>query len=317
MTGSGTIGDPYIIENVTDLQNIENDLTAYYELGGNIDASATTGWNGGAGFDPIILFTGQLDGKGFTISDLFINRPTESYVGLIGYINGNVVLKNIAMTGVDITGKSYVGALFGTAGSGDVLDIGNCSSAGSVTGVLDHIGGLIGDTWDGTIDDCYSSCTISGRVNVGGLIGYSIDMTITNCYATGTVTGSGVANSSVGGLIGKLWAGSLTKCYATGNASGIDWVGGLIGQIAQNPTISDCYARGNATAVDYYAGGFAEGIITLAPLMIVTLLVPQQVWVWWVAFVVKIMGQSLTASGIPKHLRMLQAMVELVKLQLR
>ena len=39
MTGSGTQEDPYIIENVTDLQNIQNDLSAYYELGGNIDAS--------------------------------------------------------------------------------------------------------------------------------------------------------------------------------------------------------------------------------------------------------------------------------------
>lgn len=49
MTGSGTQADPYIISDVDDLQAMSDDLTAYYELGGDIDASATTGWNGGAG----------------------------------------------------------------------------------------------------------------------------------------------------------------------------------------------------------------------------------------------------------------------------
>lgn len=49
MTGSGTLADPYIISDVDDLQAIENDLTAYYELANDIDASTTSGWNGGAG----------------------------------------------------------------------------------------------------------------------------------------------------------------------------------------------------------------------------------------------------------------------------
>jgi len=59
MTGSGTLLDPYVIWDVVDLQNMALDLTAYYELGQNIDAGATTGWNWDAGlgifkgFDPI------------------------------------------------------------------------------------------------------------------------------------------------------------------------------------------------------------------------------------------------------------------------
>ncbi len=35
------------------LQAMENDLAADYELGNNIDASLTSIWNGGLGFDPI------------------------------------------------------------------------------------------------------------------------------------------------------------------------------------------------------------------------------------------------------------------------
>ncbi|MBA7633357.1 hypothetical protein ES703_40923 [subsurface metagenome] len=49
MTGSGTAAAPYKIYNVTDLQAIGDNLAAYYELANDIDASATSGWNGGAG----------------------------------------------------------------------------------------------------------------------------------------------------------------------------------------------------------------------------------------------------------------------------
>ena len=251
MTGSGTSGDPYIITSKADLQAMENNLASYYELGSDIDGSGT-----GEGFDPILLFTGQLDGKGYTISSLFINRPTEYYVGLIGSANGNIVLKNISLTGVDITGIGTMGALLGYAGSGKVVDIDNCNSAGSITGTNGQVGGLVGLVTEGTIDDCWSSCTVingSGGDQTGGLIGYNIDAVITNCYATGAVTS---ADGRVGGLIGEDWTGTLSKCYATGNVSGLHEVGGLIGRVNSNPNIDDCYARGSAAApTDYYAGG--------------------------------------------------------------
>lgn len=266
MTGSGTALDPYIIEDVDDLQAIEDDLDAYYELGGNIDASATSGWNDGAGFVPIgrggTDFTGQLDGKEYTISGLFINMPDDSYIGLFGIIDGNAVLKNISMTGVDITGRNYTGALVGFVDSyTNVID--NCDSAGSVAGSAvgaagDYIGGLIGFTQQdsdegGTIDDCWSSCTISGRAGVGGLIGYDqYGAEVTSCYATGAVTAS---NLYGGGLVGCIYSGTYSQCYATGNVTAYRYGGGLFGK-SSHSTIINCYARGNVDASsDYYAGG--------------------------------------------------------------
>jgi len=72
----------------TDLQGMEGDHFGYYALGANIDASATTGWDGGAGFTPIgqgaYYFQGQFNGLGHTISGLSINRPSLDFVGLIG-----------------------------------------------------------------------------------------------------------------------------------------------------------------------------------------------------------------------------------------
>ena len=221
------------------------------------------GTGGAAGFDPIILFTGQLDGKEYTISDLFINRPSETYVGLIGYTNASIVLKNISMTGVNITGQTDVGALLGFDNGGGTPDIDNCNSAGSVSASSGgQVGGLIGRIDKGAIDDCWSSCTVVSTTGAqaGGLIGYCISTALTNCYATGSITGVGATAASIGGLLGDLWDAVITKCYARGDAVGQTWVGGFVGRIRQNPDISNCYARGDATAdpADWYAGGFTS-----------------------------------------------------------
>lgn len=264
MTGSGTQADPYIISDVDDLQAMENDLTAYYELANDIDASATVGWNAGAGFLPIGIttnpFSGQLDGKGYTISDLFINRPSTTSVGLIGILDGNNggVLKNIKMTGVDITGQKNVGALVGyISGYSDPVDIDNCNSAGSVT-ATDWAGGLIGYAESGAIDDCYSSCTvIVSEDYAGGLISEVVyeGITLTNCYATGSVTGGASPYNYFGGLVGFSYKGVYSKCYATGDVTGYRYVGGLMG-VSEYDTLDDCYARGDADAsTGYFAGG--------------------------------------------------------------
>lgn len=47
------------ITDVDELQAMEDALTEDYVLGNNIDASATSGWNGGAGFDPIGSYAWQ------------------------------------------------------------------------------------------------------------------------------------------------------------------------------------------------------------------------------------------------------------------
>ena len=56
---------------------------AHYILINDIDASDTSTWNCGAGFKPIGgIFNGSFDGRGYNISDLYINRPFTDNVGL-------------------------------------------------------------------------------------------------------------------------------------------------------------------------------------------------------------------------------------------
>jgi hypothetical protein len=51
--GSGNSGSPFQIQACTDLQNMSTNLTAYYVLDNNIDCTATSTWNSGAGFTPV------------------------------------------------------------------------------------------------------------------------------------------------------------------------------------------------------------------------------------------------------------------------
>lgn len=127
--GDGSKADPYLIENVHDLQHIEDDLTAYYALTQDIDAQVTKEWNGGEGFRAIGChdngFSGSLDGRNFTISNLYSDTSgnlsaTMTANGLFGVLEGEGRVENLNLEGVNVTGYDFVGGLIGRMRDGSV-----------------------------------------------------------------------------------------------------------------------------------------------------------------------------------------------------
>ena len=229
-----------VVNNLYQLQWINTALNGKYELGSNIDASATSAWNsngsgGYYGFNPIgnstNKFNGTFDGLGFTISNLYINRPSQYDVGLFGYSN-NATIKNIGLNNVDITGNSYVGGLLGYKNGGTIS---NSYASGNVNG-NSEVGGLVGYN-HGTISNSYSSGIVRGISYVGGLVGENYG-TISNSYASGTVSGS-IGSSYVGGLVGYNH-GTISNSYTSGNVDGYFSVGGLVGR-NDDGTIEDSF----------------------------------------------------------------------------
>jgi hypothetical protein len=187
-----------------------------YEQTADINASATSGWNSGAGFSPIgnntTKFTGSYDGQNHTISGLYINRSSD-WTGLFGFIEG-AEISNLGVTEVNISGA------YGT-------------------------GGLAGDNYNSsTINNCYSTGTVSGTYYVGGLVGINQSASISNSYSSCTVSG---VNTNIGGLIGDNNGSTVSQCYATGSVSGTNVVGGLIGYNRNTTTVSNNYCRGNVS----------------------------------------------------------------------
>ena len=213
-----------IVNNVYQLQWINQAVRGKYELGSNIDASATSSWNSGAGFKPLghelNSFRGSFDGMGHTISDLFIDRPTEDYVGLFGYANVGSMIQKVGLLNVDITGNAFTGGLVGmnTAGS-----IKYSFATGRVKGTLavgGLVGALIGLSTSGSIMDSYSLASVIGGVDVGGFIGIMRAATIINCYTTSSVEGTDVVGGFIGESNGTI-EGSLWDAVISGQSNGV------------------------------------------------------------------------------------------------
>lgn len=229
--GDGSELDPFTICTVTQLQNImsvDNPLntgsliTGYYEIRTSIDAIDTATWNETApgsgvyeGFDPLgncgrishcfwggdeIRFAGQIEGRGHTISNLYINRPgagvINNAVGLIGYGNGSTV-KNLSISNANVRGGGdAVGILIGY---GRGTRINNVVTSGTVTGGT-RTGGVCGDcTYSAMIEDSYSSAIAIGSLYSGALIGDLYASQTHNSFSVGSING----NSTLVGYVGS------------------------------------------------------------------------------------------------------------------
>ncbi len=238
----------YLIYDIFDLQNMSNDLSGDYIIMNDIDATATVGWNTEAGFDPvgddITRFNGSLEGQGYTITGLTINRSTENYVGLFGYTHDWAEIKNVVLEDVNISGQDNTGALAGW-NRGTIND---CQIKGNVSGNV-YTGGVLGRNY-GTISDCFKNGKVTGSSRVGGFVGYN-GATIQRCNTTtDTVTGS----SYIGGFAGQN-GNTLSYCSATTNyVNGTsERVGGLVGY--NTVRVEFCYAKANTNGNSRYVSG--------------------------------------------------------------
>ncbi|MFW2103529.1 GLUG motif-containing protein [Acinetobacter guillouiae] len=237
------------IQNIQQLQNMQSNLAGNYAVVNNIDATESKDWNAGQGFNPIgdgnNPFKGKLDGLGYTVSRLYINRPTQDYIGLISSAD-QAKIRNIGLLDVNITGRDSVGGLVGSF-NGDSIN--NAYVTGSVSG-QDFVGGLVGYNIRGSINNTYVTGSVSGQNYVGSLVGYSnSNSSINNAYATSSVSGQ----DFVGGLVG--WDdGSINNAYATGNVSGNINVGGLVGVNGASGSINNAYTIGSVVGKDIVGG---------------------------------------------------------------
>ncbi|MET4789000.1 filamentous hemagglutinin family protein [Bradyrhizobium japonicum] len=271
-----------VIIDVNALQNINTNRSGNYVLGANIDASATAGWNGGAGFTPIggigdisSYFSGIFDGLGHHISNLTINRPSSDNIGLFGYIDGGTI-RNVGLEGGSVTGNNAVGGLVGSSGlwvyggtsSVAYNTISNVYNTGNVTGSGAMVGGLVGDAYITTISYSYATGTVAGYGAAGGLGGRVVASSVSNSYATGNVS---AVWDGAGGLIGYdigTWMGpgpadyaigTVSHSHATGTVTGGVNVGGLLGY-SNIGLVTDSYATGNVSGTGSNGGtGTAAG----------------------------------------------------------
>lgn len=279
-TGHGTIDDPYQIFFADDLNNIRNNPSSYYVMMDDINLRDWIQDNcNEEGWVPIDGFTGTLDGKGHTISGLFINRPNYSEQGLFAGCSGEIF--HLLINDFTVIGHSEVGALAGLSGS-FIHDVRVNNSTVKCLGQGNGgCGGVVGRyVGSYTSSSCYNlfvfDSYIYGNQHVGGLIGYSSSAKLLyNCFSDNCIVEAGDnynggenANSYVGGLFGYLGLDSSVNNETIGSfysngciVKGKNLVGGVFGVISAcnlfktfNLSIDQCSSSSRVIGQDMCGG---------------------------------------------------------------
>ena len=156
------------------------------------------------GFKPIgnntKNFKGVFLGNNNKIKGIYINRTEQDYVGLFGFISGNI--KNVSIESANVKGKNYVGTLAGKLSgvnsNGFTVNNLNVSGSGS-------IGSIFGDA-PKVLSIYAENVNVKGDTSVGGIIGnggyskYSDSVIIKNSTVTGTTNTKMISGGQYGSV---------------------------------------------------------------------------------------------------------------------
>ena len=274
------------IQDFAELQKIGRDpeypAHGNYCLVQDIDASKTNNPVPiGSQEDP---FTGCFSGNDHSIYGFNYGSEIQQHSGLFGYVGEGAEIRDLVLTDVNIPSDgTYVG---GIAGINNGLII-NCHVSGRFiydfytdfrgalaavngsSGIIrdssaimeiltqgNYIGAIAGKNY-GSIENCFSSGTVSGNSKVGGVVGGQEGGTLLQCFSNANV---GATLGEAGGTAGSSSSGTFTRCFASGNvvcSSG--FAGGLIG-MGFGVSMRHCFALGNVTAEQGQPGALAGAL---------------------------------------------------------
>ena len=282
--GSGTEADPYQIGTAQELAWLAYAVNNQTESGG-FSAVLTADVDLGYCQWPVIgtrssgsqrPYTGTFDGRGHTVSGLYITSlGGRQKLGLFG-VAQDAVIRNLTVRGsIELTGvRSYdgdtagylIGGLLGS-GEGIGVTISNCVSQVDVSVSFANdqkaqraaVGGLVGRL-SGSGSHTLTDCRSEGRVYTAFAPGA--------CYLGGSGGDGGQA-----GIVGFISAGArLERCvnagevYA-GRAAGVGGIVGSAGSSGTEVTLSQCANQGavsNDTAAVLLNKGGTGGVLGLA-----------------------------------------------------
>lgn len=259
--GSGTAANPYIIETAAELQSMANDLSAYYRLGNDIDLS-------GVAWTPIGTssagFHGELDGNGYTISNLDLTATTTGS-GLFGAITSGATIKDLTLEDCSVV-SSYqecavlVGRIAMSSSTDETATLQNINLVRCfITSSTHNCGVLCGLIYSSyvTIKDCtVINCGIEGTAsqNIGLFIAQisSTHVDMTNCHINNSHVKA--SNHNVGLFMGQGYGSGVditfTSCTTNNcivESTGSSSIGGLCGSLYNGPSVSavNCIINNN------------------------------------------------------------------------
>ena len=194
--------------------------------------------------------------------------------GIVGILHAGLVLNCTNKGSITATEGDSVGGVVGRANN--QAKIIGCSNTGDVTGKT-YVGGILGSSYNGSSNVTITNASNSGEVYAtGDYAGGILGGTQTNSTATisGTLTNNGgVAGTNyVGGIVGRWYASSSTEVEWTATInvthttlphgiviSGASYVGGAIGMLSSNITITGSITFSTGNVDGKVAPGTSDG----------------------------------------------------------
>ena len=176
---------------------------------------------------------------------------------------GNFDGNNHEIFGLKVETDNWYAGLFGYIYSGSIKNIKICS--GSVKTSGSYAGGIVGDLYNSTMENCTASVNVSGTGNdsgnVGGLAGNISGSTVSNChFLSGEIVGYGY----VGGIVGHVQnsdKSTVKDCSANASVKGSECVGGLCGWFGNGDhEFSNCTMKGSVTVTKNSCGGLVGSL---------------------------------------------------------
>ena len=250
--GSGTENDPYRLstpEHLTELQvAVDGGNTfsgKYFALTNdiNLEGYDNDAEDSNGNFEPIgeannNAFSGYLDGKGNSVSNVRIVQPSHyTNTGLFACLNGSKI-SNFKLENIEIRGGKNAGGLSGTVENSILSEL---SVTGEVDG-YDNVGGVIGYGDNVQLTNIESGVHIVGESSRnGGIVGFlENESVMRNNRFTGVIEGA----EYVGGLVGTVIFSQIIDSESNGIIKGNHYIGGLVGALMQESFIDNSSTTG-------------------------------------------------------------------------
>ena len=200
---------------------------------------------------PIDGFTGVFNGNNYAISGMYIT--TGSDVGLFGDLSGHeTIIKNLTLVNSYISADSYAGGIVGDLYANTIE---NCVFSGVIKSNSCCIGGIVGNGysgWNQLVSGCVNYGTIVADRLAGGIGGN--DLKIENCTNYGNVYYMNKSSGSYSGqCIGGI-GGDVVRVYNSknfGEVTGLSNIGGIAGEAN---SIEYCLNFGNVNGETRVSG---------------------------------------------------------------
>lgn len=256
MKGDGSAQNPFQIDDYEDLKAIGKGSYLYsknYVLAADVDAALSKNENCRIdfcnGFMPIGLqkddagdtvFTGSIDGKNHTISDLYIYYPSQPNLAFVSRLKGSIVnlkfdkievlgdsafigsvagfsngrIQNVHVTNGKIQGKNYVGGIAGTYTNTDAVNavLYGVSYQGDLEGTND-VGGIAGVSEAEIINATVDVNIQARKRRIGGIAGFNFG-SIINGQTKGSIVPLSSDVQLVGGIAG-FSMGLISVCASS------------------------------------------------------------------------------------------------------